>query len=157
MELTKRDRSRLAGVHPDLCVVIETAAVKTRCSWFIAETLRTLERQKELLLQKPPPTKTIESRHIPRSVLYRGDMQLLGHAVDIVLRKPNGKANWNVPDYYPLAAEILAVASRFRVPMKWGGHFVNSKGQPFVDAVHFELHEDAYPLPPLDLSPQKDH
>lgn len=151
MKLTTRDCQRMEGLHPDLAVVIETVAVKTRYSWFIAETLRTIARQRELLKMKPPRTMTIESRHIPRRVEWKGETHSFGHAADIVLRKPNGAANWNVPDYYPLAAEILGAASRLRIAMRWGGHFVNAKGQPFIDAVHFELDPVEYPLPPLDF------
>lgn len=136
MILSARDRAALDGVHPDLVRVVEAAAERTFLSWFVNEGVRTPARQKMLL--DAGRTLTLESPHLPRSMLIGGALHHVGCAVDLVLL--NGKkADWVFEHYFALAAEMLEAASRLRVPVRWGGHFRNRRGARFADGLHFEL------------------
>lgn len=125
MELSARDRARLVGVHPELIRVVEIAASRTFLKWRVNEGLRTPERQKELMADKA--SMTLNSRH------------LTGHAVDLLLLKPDGAPDWTFANYHALAAEVLDVACREGVKMRWGGLFRDAKGKRFADGLHFEL------------------
>lgn len=147
MILSARDRARLDGVHPHLVRVIEAAAGRTFIRWQVNEGIRTLEAQRAHLAAGR--TLTLDSPHIPRSVFLDGAQRTLGHAVDILLLTPAGKANWRFEDYSTLAAEILDAAGMCRIPVRWGGMFRNKQGQRFADGLHFELDREAYPRPRL--------
>lgn len=135
MELTKRDRERLEGVHQDLVRVVEIAAARTFMRWGVFEGLRTIERQREHL--KAGRTLTLDSRH------------LTGHAVDLVLLTPKGQFTWDPwQNYFQLAPDVLEVAARLRIPLRWGGNFRKSDGRRWFDGAHFELDREFYPDQP---------
>lgn len=135
MELSKRDLERLQGVHPDLVRVVEIAAARTFMRWGVFEGLRTLDRQKAL--KAAGKTLTLNSRHIT------------GHAVDLVLLTPKGAFTWEPwQSYHALGAEVLDVAARMRIALRWGGLFRGDKGQRFFDGAHFELTHEFYPDQP---------
>lgn len=147
MKLTARDRERLKGVHPDLVRVIEAAAADTFCNWFVVQGVRTAAEQAALMASKPRRTNTMQSRHIPVVVTYQGAPHLFGHAVDLCLRKADGAADWDVAHYDAMAADILDIACRMRIPVRWGGRFRYANGKRFRDGGHFELTEEFYPGP----------
>ncbi len=141
MKLSERDYAALTGVHPDIVRVMEAAAVRSFLNWFVHEGVRTPARQRMLL--DAGRTMTLDSAHLSRAIIVDGVPQILGCAVDLVLRDKKG-ADWNFGHYFALAAEVLEAASRLRVPMRWGGHFRNRRGARFADGLHFELDRDFY-------------
>ena len=135
MELSKRDLERLQGVHPDLVRVVEIAAARTFMRWGVFEGLRSIEQQKKYF--DAGRTLTMESRH------------LTGHAVDLVLLTPKGAFTWEPwKAYFELAPDVLEVASRLRIPLRWGGNFRKRDGRRWFDGAHFELDREFYPDQP---------
>lgn len=132
MELSARDRERLRGVHPDLARVVEIAAARTFMRWCVFEGVRTIEKQREYFEARR--TLTMRSRH------------LTGHAVDLVLLTPRGNPTWEPwRAYFELAPDVLEVAARLRIPLRWGGNFRKRDGRRWFDGAHFELDEEFYP------------
>ena len=123
--LGTRSLSRLEGVHPDLVRVVKRAAAMSDLDFTVLEGLRTVERQKQLFVQKA--TKTMNSRH------------LTGHAVDLA-PMIGGKISWDWPLYNRLAKIIKAAAAVEKVPLQWGGDW-----RTFKDGPHWELPWAFYP------------
>lgn len=120
--LTARDMERLRGVHPDLVRVVKRA--RTRVAFFVAEGLRTHERQRQLVAEGK--SKTLNSRH------------LTGHAVDL----------YPVSDI-PIPKMKLADFKELVDAMRWAAAV---EGVPIVcgfdwgwDAPHYELPRGSYP------------
>lgn len=120
--LSKRSRSNLEGVHPDLVAVVELAIHLTTQDFTVIEGLRTLERQEKLVAKGA--SKTMNSRH------------LTGHAVDLV---PYPVA-WDWPLFYPIADAMKLAADELGVDLEWGGDW-----RTFRDGPHFELNRKTYP------------
>ena len=123
-KLSARSRQRLEGVHPDLVRVVERAIEITEVDFSVLETLRTPERQRELLAQGA--TTTLNSRH------------LTGHAVD--LGAWVGGIRWDWPLYHKIAAAMKQAAEELQVPIEWGGDW-----RTFPDGPHFQLPWAQYP------------
>lgn len=132
MELKPRDRRRLEGVHPDLVRVVEEVAKSSVIEFMVLEGLRTLDRQRELLLAGA--TRTMDSRHIT------------GHAVDLA-PVVNGRPRWDWPLYDVLGSVVKRHAARIKVPIVWGGDWTK-----FRDGPHFELPRSVYPVNPKEPS-----
>lgn len=124
--LTERDMARLRGVHPDLVRVVVRASQKQ--AFFVAEGLRTLERQKELFAAGK--SKTLASRH------------LTGHAVDLYPVSKVPIPQMTLKDFEALAFAMKQAASEEGVQIVWGGDW-----KSFVDAPHWELPRSLYGLP----------
>ena len=120
--LTARDMERLKGVHPDLVRVVIRARV--RVPFFVAEGLRTPERQKQLLAEGK--SKTLNSRH------------LTGHAVDLYPVSDVPIPKMQMADFKPLVDAMRAASAVEKAPIvcgyDWGW-----------DAPHFELARSSYP------------
>jgi peptidoglycan L-alanyl-D-glutamate endopeptidase CwlK len=121
--LSARDRTRLAGVHPDLVAVIEAA--RHQVPFIVVEGLRMRERQAQLV--KSGASRTMDSRH------------LTGHAVDLA-PTVDGEVRWDWPLFYPMAKAMKDAALARGVALVWGGDWPK-----FRDGPHFELNRDAYP------------
>lgn len=121
--LTARDRTRLAGVHPDLVAVVEAA--RRQVPFIVVEGLRTRERQAQLV--KSGASRTMDSRH------------LTGHAVDLAPTVA-GEVRWDWPLFYPMAKAVMDAAQARGIALVWGGDWPR-----FRDGPHFELHRDTYP------------
>lgn len=121
--LTSRDRTRLAGVHPDLVRVIERA--RESAMFVVLEGLRSLAQQQRNV--NAGVSQTMHSRH------------LTGHAVDIA-PLVDGGITWAWPAYYPLAKVVKAAAEKEGVPVEWGGDWPR-----FKDGPHWQLPWDIYP------------
>lgn len=119
MALSKRDKERLAGVHPRLVSVFRELAKSPRVSFFIVEGLRSMERQKELV--RKGASRTYYSRH------------LTGRAVDICVLE-NGKVTWDFEAYRRFADIVKEEAAIQGVPIIWGGDWSTLRDGP-----HFEL------------------
>lgn len=134
MKLSSRDETHLKKVHPDLARVIRRAAADWKDqskSFFITCSLRTLEEQKALV--KAGASKTLRSRHLP------GKKNGLSHAIDLAV-KLGKDIKWDWPLYVDLSKKILAAAKAEKVPVEWGGAWVN-----FKDGPHYQLPWVQYP------------
>ena len=124
-KLSKRSRSRLEGVHPDLVAVVELAIIMTPVDFTVIEGRRTPERQRELY--RAGATKTLNSRH------------LTGHAVDLA-PLVKGQVRWDWPLFHQLAPAVKDAAQALGVRIEWGGDWPR-----FPDGPPFELSRAAYP------------
>ncbi|WP_396190320.1 M15 family metallopeptidase [Flavobacterium sp.] len=127
MNLTKTSLARLQGVHPDLVRAVKRAAADWKdpdTGFIVTQGLRTLAEQK--LLKAKGASKTLNSRH------------LTGHAVDLAATV-GGAVRWDWPLYDKLAKAMKAAAKAEKVPITWGGDWVN-----FKDGPHFELPRNLY-------------
>ncbi|VVT07353.1 M15 family metallopeptidase [Erythrobacter sp. EC-HK427] len=123
--LSKRSKSRLEGVHPDLVKVVERAIEITEVDFTVLEGLRTRARQRQLVAKGA--SKTMNSRH------------LTGHAVDLGAYV-DGEVRWDWPLYYKIAAAVKQAARELDVPIEWGGDW-----RSFKDGPHWQLPWKGYP------------
>lgn len=123
MALTARDRTRMAGVHPDLVRVVERA--RDEAAFIVTEGVRTRARQTQLVAQGA--SQTMASRH------------LTGHAVDLAALVGTG-VRWDWPLYHQLASVMKRAAAIEGVPIVCGADWLR-----FPDGPHFELDRQAYP------------
>ena len=123
--LGSRSLSRLESVHPDLVRVVKKAAAMSDLDFTVLEGLRTVERQKVLMVSGA--TKTMNSRH------------LTGHAVDLA-PVIGGAVSWDWPLYNRLSKIVKAAALAEKVPLQWGGDW-----RTFKDGPHWELPWKQYP------------
>lgn len=141
--------AHLRGVHPDLVKVVQDCAsgFTPPFTFGVSEGLRTAAKQK--LEVAAGNSQTMRSRHLD------------GHAVDLVVLV-TGKVVWAWPNYYVLADQMKAAATRCAVPVEWGGCWdlaVSAWTQPavkesaayilrgghFLDGPHFQLPVSSYP------------
>jgi len=124
--LSPRDRSRLAGVHPDLVHVLELAHARMPAplGFIVTEGLRSRARQAELF--QAGATRTMDSRHIT------------GHAADLAVTLDGG-VRWDWPLYERLGGIVKLAAADAGIPIAWGGDWPR-----FRDGPHFELSRATY-------------
>ncbi len=148
--LSKKSRSKLTGVHPDLVKVVEDAIKTTSVDFVVFEGLRTVARQREMV--NSGASQTMNSRHIT------------GHAVDLV--PWNGQLRWDLGMCYYICEAVRDAAIAKDVRLVWGGAWAplndphvepeelvakyvarrRSEGKKaFIDAVHYELDVSFYP------------
>lgn len=123
--LSQRDTDRLKGVHPDLVKVITALADYAPMPFIVLEGMRTIERQKQLLVEHA--TTTLNSRH------------LTGAAVDLGVIQ-GGTVTWHWPQYQHFANYGKAAGILCGVPVEWGGDWVE-----FKDGTHWQLPWAEYP------------
>ena len=129
-----QSEKRLKGVNPtlvDLMKEVEKRAQERGLDLEVTEGVRDLERQEELL--EEGKSQTLASKH------------LVGNALDVHLRGPDGSAIWDFEAYQPVAEIAKEVAAEKGIDnLVWGGDWKTLK-----DGVHFELDagssEDATP------------
>jgi len=126
-----RSMQRLDKCHPDLRKVMLEAAKSCNLIFEISETLRTKQRQAELL--KIGATTTLRSRHLAH--VSDG----LSRAADFYIMI-DGKARWDWPLYNIVGNHIKAVAKALGIPIVWGGDW-----RRFKDGPHIELDRNTYP------------
>lgn len=148
---SKRSRSELDGVHPDLVRVVERALELTTVDFAVHDGKRTVEEQRRYVASGV--SQTMKSRH------------LTGHAVDLV-PVINGKLRWEWPPIYQIARAVKQAAAELNVPIRWGGCWsrLETLDEPledrvaeyvqmrksigksaFLDGPHHELPIDLYP------------
>jgi peptidoglycan L-alanyl-D-glutamate endopeptidase CwlK len=115
--------ARLAEADPRLSgfmTEVEKRANSQGINMQIAEAKRTADRQADLVAAGISPT--MNSKH------------LTGNAADIYLVGPDGKPNYNIADYQPVADIAKEVAAEQGLTdFQWGGDWKSK------DAVHFQL------------------
>lgn len=117
-------RSNLEGVHPDLVEVVERAIEITDVDFRVTDGVRTVEEQRKLM--KAGATRTMNSNHLPQKDGW-------SHAVDLVALI-DGRARWDWPLYFKLAAAMKKAAAELDVDLEWGGDW-----KTFKDGPHFQL------------------
>lgn len=151
--LSSKSRKNLYGVHPDLVGVVCRAIQLTPTDFMVAEGVRSLARQRELVAAGD--SWTLHSRH------------LTGHAVDL-WAWVGGDISWNWDHYFTIAWAMRKAAQEQGVALRWGGlwdrrldetrrplealqgeyasDFRAAKGRgPRLDGPHYELHREVYP------------
>jgi peptidoglycan LD-endopeptidase CwlK len=121
---------RLDQLHPDLAAVVRKAA--TTAPWDIAviETLRTRQRQQQLVDQGA--SQTLKSRHLASA-------DGLARAVDVA-PAPGGEISWAWPLYHDLATHMKDAAAALNQNIEWGGDW-----KTFKDGPHWQLPWANYP------------
>jgi peptidoglycan L-alanyl-D-glutamate endopeptidase CwlK len=130
-----RSRRALAGVHPDLVLVVSRGLLYSPHDFAVTEGLRSVERQRELVIKGW--SRTYHSRHLLQPDGY-------GHAVDIVAvgdldgdgdRDAQDRAlTWDRQIYTQIADGMARAAHELGIGIRWGGEF-----RSFFDGPHFEL------------------
>jgi peptidoglycan L-alanyl-D-glutamate endopeptidase CwlK len=151
-KLGKRSNERLESLHPSLVRVVRHAITVTPIDFSVGETLRSLERQKQLVAAKS--SQTLNSKH-------RMQPDGFSHAVDLVALI-GGKADWSMDSYYQIADAMKLAAIKCGVRVRWGGAWnvqnlaefegtareaqmfyiqtrIQQKQKYFLDGPHFEL------------------
>ena len=108
--LDKISLTHLAGVHPDLCRVINDCARNgiLPFTFGVSQGLRTVKEQKQDVAAGK--SLTMASRHLD------------GHAADLVVLVA-GKITWAWGPYYTLADQMRLAGIRCKVPLRWGGQW----------------------------------
>lgn len=121
---------RLNQLHPDLAAVVRKAALATPWPIAVLETLRTRERQQQLVNQGA--SQTMKSRHL-------AGPDGLSRAVDIA-PAPDGTISWAWPLYHDLATIMKDAADQLEQNIEWGGDW-----KSFKDGPHWQLPWANYP------------
>ena len=95
-----------ARVDPRIRLLVKRAIELTETDFVVFETMRTLERQRELVAKGV--SKTLDSYH------------LTGHAVDLVPWIA-GRAQWQAPACLDVALAMRAAAIEAGLSVTWGG------------------------------------
>ena len=118
---------KLTNVHDDLCRVAYLALKYSKHDFGITETLRTIERQKQLVSEGK--SKTMNSRHLPNE---NGESE----ALDIKVYA-NGGVTWDIAYYREVAQAWYRAAIELGVQIEWGGNW-----RTFIDGPHYQLRKD---------------
>ncbi|KCB48590.1 M15 family metallopeptidase [Bordetella hinzii] len=127
-QLTDRDRSRLAGVHPNLVAVVEMAARRYEPRFMVVEGVRAPERQRELVAKGASQTQ--DSLHLRQ-------LDGWGRAVDLA-PLVEGSVPWNEWGRFAALANVMKdAAAELGVPVEWGGDW-----RTLRDGPHFQIPRD---------------
>jgi peptidoglycan L-alanyl-D-glutamate endopeptidase CwlK len=124
--MTPRCFTRLHQAHPDLQKVILRADEIYDGEFIVTETIRTVERQKQLVAKGA--SKTMKSRH------------LTGHAVDLAVMI-DGEVRWDWSLYRDLAKVVKQAAADVGIPIEAGADW-----KRFPDGPHYQLPWADYPI-----------
>lgn len=124
-KLSKRSLGNLEGVKPQLVAVVKRAIEITAVDFAVIEGVRSLSRQRELVLAGA--SLSMASRH------------LTGHAVDLAAYVGRD-VRWDWPLYTTIAEAMKQAATELSVSIVWGGDW-----KAFPDGPHFELSRKVYP------------
>lgn len=124
-KLSARSLRNLEGVKPELVAVVKRAIEITGVDFAVTEGVRSLGRQRELVLAGA--SLSMASRH------------LTGHAVDLAAYVGR-EVRWDWPLYTTIAEAMKQAAAELSVSIVWGGDW-----KSFPDGPHFELSRKVYP------------
>lgn len=110
--LSKKSRSKLQGVHPVLCQIMETALDRCAVDFSIIEGVRSPERQAELVAANK--SWVTVSKHQPDPETG------LGMAVDVMALVDN-KGSWEWPHYEKINEAVQEAAKIHNARVTWGG------------------------------------
>lgn len=144
-KLSRRSKSRLVGVEPELIEITKLALDYTKVDFGVTCGLRTLEQQK--LLVADGKSQTLRSKHLE------------GRAVDVVAYH-GSKVSWDLKDYIVIAEAFRLASVEVGVEVTWGAawlkplqeykssqvaldSYVSLRRQqsrvPFIDGPHFQI------------------
>lgn len=139
-KLSKRSKSNLEGVHPDLVKVIERAIKITPIDFGVSEGVRTVERQRELVATGK--STTMRSKHIPR---YMEPEEFgtwgsgeYGCAVDLFVIV-DGKVTWEHKHFRKVIQAVFTAAIDLGVQVEAGALW-----RDFLDSPHIQLNLGYY-------------
>ncbi len=161
--LGRRSKQRLTNCHPDMAAVVERAIQISCVDFTVLETLRTEQRQRNLVRQGKSLTKN--SRHLGKVPKHTPELGPIAHAVDLGAWI-DGALDWDWVHYFTIADAMKQAAEELKVRIKWGGcwdyldHYDNAEQayhayikrknaagkKPFPDGPHFELCWEEYPV-----------
>ena len=127
-------RRNLAGVHPDLVLLVSRALLYSAVDFKGVEGVRSLDRQKELY--EAGKSKTLKSKHITGhaiDVMAVGDLNRDG----IVDHKDRG-ITWNREWYSEINDAFIIASGELGIGFTWGGEWTRSF-PPNGDCPHFQL------------------
>ena len=123
--LSQKSLDKLQGVDERLVRVVKRAIAITNMDFTVGEGVRSLERQKVLVIQGK--SQTMKSKH------------LVGLAVDLWVLK-DGVITWDKQVYIDFAPIMKQAAKEEGVEIRWGGDFksfFDGQLQNFVDVFTF--------------------
>lgn len=118
--------NKMTGVDTRLVEILSLAKKNSGINFEITEGLRSLERQKSLLAKGA--SQTLKSKH------------LTGNALDVVIKNPDGSANWDFEQYRALASHAKTAAGQlgYGGQFTWGGDWKSLRDGP-----HFQTNDSA--------------
>lgn len=131
--LSMTSLSRLNDVDTKLIKIFKEAIKQAPYDFGIASGFRTTAEQKKLYSYgryEPYKNKSIVTY---ADGVNRKSYHQTGNAVDIYAYI-NGRANWEIKYYEPIARHIIAVAKEQGINLQWGGDWTNFKDRP-----HFQI------------------
>lgn len=120
---SKSSLQRMEGLDPELRKVVKLALKYSKYDFGVAEGLRTLERQKELV--SSGKSKTLKSRHLPNA---EGKSEAVDLAVFV-----NGKLTYEHKYLRKVSSAMFKAAFELGVAIEWGGHW-----ESFLDMPHYQ-------------------
>ncbi|EEY36257.1 M15 family metallopeptidase [Vibrio mimicus] len=134
--LGKTSLSRLHRLHPKLAACVALAVTISECDFSVSETVRPIERQKELFYGTPKKTWTLNSKHLIQEDGF-------AHAVDLVPLDESGQPAWGnchlVKEAMFRAAELVGVKLRWGGDWNQNGSSADEHKRGSYDGPHFEL------------------
>ncbi len=121
----KSSLEKLSKLHPDLVRVMHLALEKSKYDIGISETLRTPERQIEMV--ESGKSQTMNSRHLANE-------DGLSEAVDFFGYKDG--PTWDEKVLRKIAGAIFDAAFELGVHIKWGGHWESLLDMPHIELVN---------------------
>lgn len=120
---SKSSLKRMESLDPELRKVVKLALKYSKYDFGVSESLRTLERQKELVASGK--SKTMNSRHLPNA---EGKSEAVDLAVYV-----GGKLTWEKKYLRKVSGAMFRAAFELGVPIEWGGHW-----ETFLDMPHYQ-------------------
>jgi len=146
----KTSLERMKGLHPKLIAVVhgalailnewDAAGVATTDMMVLPDSVRTLERQKQLYAKGrtapgPKVTWTLESKH-------RIQADGFSHAVDLCPFPVDWEGPVRFPKFDLISRAMFASAAKLNTPIRWGADWDrdgNPRERGETDSPHFEL------------------
>lgn len=120
---SKSSLKRMEGLDPEMRAVVKLALKYSKYDFGVSESLRTLERQKELVATGK--SKTLKSRHLPNA---EGKSEAVDLAVYV-----GGKLTYEKKYLRKVSGAMFRAAFELGVPIEWGGHW-----ETFLDMPHYQ-------------------
>lgn len=109
--LSAKSDGLLELAHPNIRRVVRRAIKKSKVDFKVAETLRTLDQQKQNVANGV--SWTLDSKHLKQADGY-------AHAVDL-WAIVNGSVSWAWPLYFRIAEAMQDASFDEGIPLIWGG------------------------------------
>lgn len=132
--LGKTSMRRLAGVHPDLVACVDRAIQISATDFTVMQGLRSAAEQVRRVADGT--SRTLNSKHLIQADGF-------GHAVDLV---PwiDGKAVWDWPGCYAVAAGMRLASSDHGIVLRWGGFWDRALSDITATAAGMASAHEAY-------------